>query len=112
MAEECWHTPRIWALAEAMSNGLPGGPATWGTPEERAWAFIDDAEGLDGDVGEPPYAVRMFHPNGKTNFTTIGLVNDRYLFAADEETDFLGDMHDEHGVARLVMPVHADGSKS
>lgn len=104
---ECWHTPRMWSLAEALADGLPGGPATWGTPVDRAWAFIDDAEGLDGDVGEPPYAVAMFHPGGSTNYTTIGLVNGRYLFAVDEESDFLGDVHDEEGRARLVMPVPA-----
>lgn len=109
MADECWHTPRMWALAEALADGLPGGPATWGTPTERAWAFIDDAEGLDGDVGEAPYTVSMFHPSGSTNYTTIGLVNGRYLFAVDEEADFIGDVHDDEGRARLVMPAHQPG---
>ena len=43
MADECWHTPRMWSLAEALADGLPSGPATWGTPVDRAWQFIDDA---------------------------------------------------------------------
>ena len=104
IADECWHEPRTWALAEAFSVGLPGGPATWGTAVDRAWAFIADAEALTGDVGEPPYEVRMIHPGGRTSFTTVGLVNGRYLFAADEEATFIGDVWDEHGRARIVMP--------
>lgn len=92
MAKECWHDEKTWVLAEALAVGLPGGPAEWGTPVERAWAFIDDAESLIGSVGEPPYAVVMIHPEGRSsNYSAIGLVNGRYLFAVDEEADFIGD---------------------
>lgn len=104
MADECWHDEKTWTLAEALSIGLPGGPATWGDPVKRAWAFIDDAEALMGDVGEPPYAVSMFHPGGHAPYTIVGLVNGRYLFAVDEEATFIGDVWDEHERARLVMP--------
>ena len=106
MAKECWHDAKTWELAEAFALGLPGGPAEWGTPVGRAWAFIDDAEALSGSVGEPPYAVTMFHPNGRTNYTTVGLVNGRYLFVVDEEIDLIGDVWDDEGSARLVMREH------
>ncbi|EIC09104.1 hypothetical protein OR221_0812 [Microbacterium laevaniformans OR221] len=99
MADECWHTPRMWSLAEALAEGLPGGPATWGTPVDRAWQFIDDAEGLDGDVGEPPYQVVCFHPEKPEPYTTIGLINGRYLWAmpndeGDVTAELIGDCGD------------------
>ncbi|WP_441979470.1 hypothetical protein [Microbacterium sp. 2RAF4] len=105
MAYECWHDENMWKLAEALSLGLPSGPATWGDPIERAWQFIDDAEGLAGSVGAPPYAVSMFHVGGvPTAATTIGLVNGRYLFIVDEEAQLIGDVWDDEGRAQLVMP--------
>lgn len=105
MAYECWHDENMWKLAEALSVSLPGGPATWGDPVERAWQFIDDAEGLAGSVGAPPYSVSMFHVGGKpTAATTIGLVNGRYLFMVDEEVQLIGDVWDDEGRAQLVMP--------
>jgi hypothetical protein len=104
MADECWHDEKTWTLAEALSVGLPSGPATWGDPVKRAWAFIDDAEALMGDVGDPPYSVSMFHPVGVAPYTTVGLVNGRYLFAVDEEATFIGDVWDDQGRAQLVIP--------
>lgn len=96
MAEECWHDAKTWELAEALSLGLPGGPATWGTPVERAWAFIDDAESLTGRVGDSPYAVVMAHPDQASDYTAVGLVNGRYLFVVPDEgeADFVGDFGD------------------
>ncbi len=92
MAYECWHDQKTWDLAVALSLGLPGGPATWGTADKRAAAFLDDAEALIESVGAPPYSVVMFHPEGRSsNYTVIGLVNGRYLFASDEEAEFIGD---------------------
>lgn len=103
MTDECWHSERTWRIAEALANGLPGGPAEWGDPTARAWAFIDDADALDGDVGEPPYSVTMFHVGGRpVAATTIGLVNGRYLFMVDEEAQLIGDVWDDDGRARLV----------
>lgn len=105
MADECWHDESMWKLAEALSVGLPGGPATWGDPVERAWQFIDDAEGLAGSVGAPPYSVSMFHVGGRpVAATTIGLVNGRYLFTVDEEAQLIGDVWDDEGRAQLVIP--------
>lgn len=102
MADDCFHDEKMWALAEALSVGLPGGPAEWGTPVDRAWAFIDDAEALVGSVGNPPYRVGMFHPAGRQSPTTVGVVNGRYLFTVDEEAEFIVDVLAEDGRNQLL----------
>lgn len=102
MAYDCFHDEKMWALAEALSVGLPGGPAKWGTPVDRAWAFIDDAEALVGSVGNPPYRVGMFHPAGRQSPTTVGVVNGRYLFTVDEEAEFIVDVLAEDGRNQLL----------
>lgn len=98
--EFCHHTPRQWELAEALRDGIerahPEGAHPW-SPLEGASLFIDDAEAIDGEVGEPPYSVGFTHPGG--NWATIGLVNARYLIGCEDvegETvmSFLGDLAD------------------
>jgi hypothetical protein len=98
--EECYHTPSEWALAEAMRDAVtalhPDSTPGWDDPIEAAWYFLQDAEGLSGSVGEPPYSVVMTHPNGG-NYVAVGIVNARYLFGSDGSdgetwAEFLGDL--------------------
>lgn len=98
VAEECEHDERTWVLAEAMREAVrqmhPNEPPI--PPIEMAWGFIDDAEALSGSVGEPPYSVEAFHPEDMNSYTTVGLVNGRYLFAipntdGDVTAEYIGD---------------------
>ena len=105
IANECWHDERTWALAEAIRDAIkalhPDAPPI--PPIEMAWGFIDDADALNGAVGEPPYTVEAFHPANMDAYTTIALVNSRYLIAVpnaegDATAEFIGDCED-----RLVI---------
>lgn len=110
MAGECEHDERTWVLAVAMAAAVrqmhqaePPIP-----PIEMAWGFIDDAEVLSGSVGEPPYSVEAFHPKDMVDYTTVGLVNGRYLFAVpnaegDATAEFIGDCD-----GRLVIVPEAE----
>lgn len=93
MADECWHEAKTWELARALAVGLPGGPATWGTDVDRAWAFIDDAEALTPDVGAAPYVVTMLYPEKFAGYSTVGMVNGRHLFVTPDEGEarYIGD---------------------
>lgn len=105
MADECWHDQRTWELAQAIAIGLPAGAATWGTEVDRAWAFIDDADALNGRVGEPPYTVVSFHPDTMEPYTTIGLINGRYLWAMPNgEGDCTAELIGDCGARVTINP--------
>lgn len=98
---ECWHTPNEWALAEAMRDAVerlhPNASPGWENGSvESARYFVQDAEGVAGRCGEPPYVVVMTHPTG-SQYAAVGVVNGRHLFGSNGEdgesyADYLGDL--------------------
>ena len=63
--QECWHDPKALPLAEALARAFQevDGP----TPEQVG-SFMDDADSLIKDVGDPPYTVQRFTALGHYNF--------------------------------------------
>lgn len=102
MADECWHTAEMWALATAIRDAVerlhPDANGWEKGSVAGAWAFIDDVDGLGhAEFGEPPYSVTMMHPNPSNDVDAVGVINGRHLFVSRSGDsggwmEYLGDL--------------------